>query len=310
MSVIQLISHFPVPALLRQTPSGNGIWEEMIFTLNPVETCDYVIVLNRVDRNRTIHCPPEHVWSIIQEPPTAHRKAWHRNPAYSFRTFTTDETRVGPHYVQDQPAIDWHVDRDYDFLCACPPPEKTRRVSCITSNLRHLKGHRQRVQFVERLRETLAFDLWGRGFQPIADKWDGLAPYRYSLAIENFSNSLYWSEKIADCFLAWTMPIYYGCTRIVDYFPPESLVSIDIHDPDVVEKIQEALDGDRWTKNLDAIAYARDLVLNRYQLFPFVADHIRRFARDESTPPSKQPVRISRRHVIADVLRDMITFSR
>ena len=30
------------------------------------------------------------------------------------------------------------------------------------------------------------------------------------------------SEKIADCFLAWTMPIYYGCPRIAEYFPAES----------------------------------------------------------------------------------------
>ena len=31
----------------------------------------------------------------------------------------------------------------------------------------------------------MPFDLFGRGFHPIADKWDGIAPYRYSIAFEN-----------------------------------------------------------------------------------------------------------------------------
>ncbi len=304
MTLVRIIAHDTPLPLLWQTPNRSGIWDDITFTLNPVDTCDYVIVLNRADKSHAVQCPPEHVWSIIQEPPTAHRKAWHRNPSYSFRTFTTDETRIDPRYVQDQPALDCHVKRDYDFLRACPPPEKTRTISCVTSTTRLLKGHRERLQFLNRNHDKLGIEMWGRGIQPIEDKWDGLAPYRYSVAIENFSNSLYWTEKISDCFLAWTMPIYYGCTRITDYFPPESLVHIDIHDPHAVEHIQEAIAGDRWKKNLEAIAHARDLVLNRYQIFPFVTAYIRRL--HEYTPSPKARIRIPKRSVIGDVLRDMM----
>ena len=47
----------------------------------------------------------------------------------------------------------------------------------------------------------------------------------------------YWTEKIADCFLAWTLPIYYGCPNLEDYFPEKSFIRIDI------EKPEEAIDS-------------------------------------------------------------------
>ncbi len=67
------------------------------------------------------------------------------------------------------------------------------------------------------------------------------------------------------------MPIYYGCPRIAEYFPAESLVSIDIRDPDATRIVQETIRSDRWLRNIDAIAEARRLVLERHQLFSFVA---------------------------------------
>jgi hypothetical protein len=47
------------------------------------------------------------------------------------------------------------------------------------------------MKFLRKIQKNnLEFDLYGRGFCSIEDKWDGLAPYRYSLAIENFSGPL------------------------------------------------------------------------------------------------------------------------
>jgi hypothetical protein len=136
------------------------------------------------------------------------------------------------------------------------------------------------MAFLEAIRGELKFDLFGRGFGLVEDKWQAVASYRYSIAVENYSNPYYWSEKIADCFLGWSMPIYYGCTRITDYFPAESMILIDIHRPDdALERIREALQSGRWQKNLDAIRFAREQVLERYQFFPFVAAQIQREER-------------------------------
>lgn len=278
MTQVRIIKDWDWPDLLRQTPNHSGVWDGVHFTVAPVQRCDYAIILNGASAVTTVTCPAEQIWSIPQEPPTESRKREHRNPAYAFRLFTSDPDRTGPHYVHSQPALPWHVNKDYDFLCACPVPEKTRQLSWITSNLQVLAGHRARMTFLREITGKLNFDLWGKGFNPLADKWDGLAPYHYSIAIENYSNPWYWSEKLADCYLAWSMPIYYGCTRITDYFPAESLIQIDIRQPErALATIQAALADHAWERNLDAIAHARELILQRYQFFPFIVAQIRHF---------------------------------
>jgi len=40
----------------------------------------------------------------------------------------------------------------------------------------------------------------------------------FGVVIENFSHRGYFSEKILDCFLMKTIPIYWGCSNIHDYF--------------------------------------------------------------------------------------------
>ena len=40
----------------------------------------------------------------------------------------------------------------------------------------------------------------------------------FGVVIENFSHRGYFSEKILDCFLMKTIPIYWGCSNIYDYF--------------------------------------------------------------------------------------------
>ncbi|HEX3036792.1 MAG TPA: glycosyltransferase family 10, partial [Thermodesulfobacteriota bacterium] len=146
----------------------------------------------------------------------------HRGLPSYHRIYTPDvEDLRGKRYIHRQPALPWLVNKDYDYLIDCGVPTKERCLSWITSNLRWLPVHRARMHFLESISEQIEFDLFGKGFVYIEDKWDGLAPYQYSFAIENYRNPYYWSEKIADCLLAWTMPIYYGCTRIIEYFPSE-----------------------------------------------------------------------------------------
>lgn len=47
---------------------------------------------------------------------------------------------------------------------------------------------------------------------------DELMKYQYNLAIENSRNINYFTEKLIDCFLTKTIPIYFGCPNIGDYF--------------------------------------------------------------------------------------------
>jgi hypothetical protein len=179
----------------------------------------------------------------------------------------------------------WEVGLTFDELTAAPVPAKRAGVSWIASNLTFLPGHRLRSALRRALESPLApaVDLFGRGIRWVPRKWDALAPYRYSLAIENSSGPHLWTEKIADCFLSWTVPLYYGCTNIEEYFPAESFVRIDAADPaSVMDRIRGLLADEEWERRLPALQAARRLVLERYQIFPFLADAIRHDPNQEA----------------------------
>jgi len=284
MALIRIIKDWETPDLLRQTPESKGAWGEHTFTLDALERCDYVVILNRVPQTTTVICPPENIWLIVQEPPAALYRWQRKGFTQPARIYTPDDALRGSKYIHSHGALPWHANKTYDELKAQGPIEKTRPLSWITSNTGVLPGHRNRMRFLEQLRNEVKFDLWGRGFTPIPDKWDGLAPYRYSLAIENHQCGHYWTEKIADCFLSRTMPIYHGATDLSRYFPSESFVQIDINDKSAPKKIREVIQSDLWLKRRDAIEQARNLVLDRHQLFPFVAEQIHSLA-----PQSKAP---------------------
>jgi hypothetical protein len=48
--------------------------------------------------------------------------------------------------------------------------------------------------------------------------------YQYSIVIENSREINYFSEKLLDCLLTKTVPIYFGCPNISDYFDTEGWI--------------------------------------------------------------------------------------
>jgi Glycosyltransferase family 10 (fucosyltransferase) C-term len=138
-----------------------------------------------------------------------------------------------------------------------------------------MDGHKHRFSFLTELKKTVDFEWYGRGVNRIDDKWDGLAPFRYSLAFENFYSDYYWTEKLIDCFLTWTMPIYCGSQIIADFFPAESFVQIDIRDPiRATQQIVETLQSGRCETHFEALNTAREMVLQKYNTLAFLADRI------------------------------------
>ena len=85
----------------------------------------------------------------------------------------------------------------------------------------------------------------GHGFNDIPDKWEAIAPYKYHIVLENTVQPDCWSEKLADSFLGFSLPIYHGCPNIHDYFNKDSLFLIDIDDINAtVELLQYLIDHD------------------------------------------------------------------
>ena len=63
--------------------------------------------------------------------------------------------------------------------------------------------------------------------EPAIADLEAIADY---IALENSSHAHYWSEKLADTYLGWSFPFYWGCPNTSDYFPEQSLCQIDRDD--------------------------------------------------------------------------------
>jgi hypothetical protein len=123
--------------------------------------------------------------------------------------------------------------------------DKSKLISMICSNKVMCEGHQYRLSWAQRLQGKV--DFYGRGFNEIQTKEEGLVDYMFSVAIENASYESYFTEKIQDCFSTGTIPIYYGSPDIGKFFNPEGIITLT-DDFDVSQ-----LTPDLYYDKLDAV---------------------------------------------------------
>ena len=69
----------------------------------------------------------------------------------------------------------------------------------------------------------------------------------FGIAIENFSHQGYFTEKILDCFLMRTIPIYWGGSNIDQFFNPEGIIKFENVD-DFIYKSNHLTENDYFSK--------------------------------------------------------------
>jgi hypothetical protein len=92
--------------------------------------------------------------------------------------------------------------------------EKSKEVSIILSAKRSTIGHMIRHEIHQKYNYIDSFGY----HNPIENKITALKDYRFSLIIENCQKDYYFSEKLIDCFITGTIPIYWGCPSIGEFF--------------------------------------------------------------------------------------------
>lgn len=152
---------------------------------------------------------------------------------------------------------------------------KTKNISCISSNKAFLPGHVFRLEMVKYIlsKDTRNYiDMYGIGFNEIIGKIDGLKDYRFSIAIENAYIENWATEKLSDCFLTGTIPIYYGCPNIGDMFDINGIITFNTKEELEAIIIDLYNNGDKiYESKLESIKRNFELVnnysLNTDQLF-------------------------------------------
>lgn len=102
---------------------------------------------------------------------------------------------------------------------------KSANVSLIASAKRSQEGHRLRHALVDwASAEGVDMTALGGGYAPFDEKSDGLAPYRFSVVIENIRERNYFSEKLIDAILCEAVPIYWGCPNIDEFLDTRGMI--------------------------------------------------------------------------------------
>jgi len=103
--------------------------------------------------------------------------------------------------------------------------KKTKNFSIIASGKQQHPGHRLRHQIIAGAGNNI--DVFGGGYNPLDNKIDGLKDYRYHFCIENIKRDYWFTEKLIDCFVTGTIPIYWGCPSIGDFFNTDGMLIFD-----------------------------------------------------------------------------------
>ena len=102
--------------------------------------------------------------------------------------------------------------------------KKTKNISIIASGKNQTHGHQLRHEIIRNIKNI---DVYGRGYKPVENKVIALKDYRYSIVIENVKKDYYFSEKLIDSFRTGTVPIFYGCPSIGDFFDIRGMIIFD-----------------------------------------------------------------------------------
>jgi len=252
----------------------NSLVTEYKFEIdNECSECDYWIVWGDISLGKekmTVKCPPENIYYMTDE--VHERKTFIPNFLNQFvNVISCRNDLKHPNVLRTHEINHWHLNKSFNDLYNTKKLIKTKQLSVVCSDLTLLIGHKKRFAFVNKLIGHFKdrIDVFGRGFNPIDDKWEALAPYKYSIAIENSEVDGYFTEKLTECYLAQTFPIYYGAPDIDRYFDPTSLLKIDLDNfTDSIKKIETILDSNLWEKSQDLLIKQKIKYLNNYHLFP------------------------------------------
>ena len=152
------------------------------------------------------------------------------------------------------------LDLDYNtkfipFGCCWVPKEeqqiynKSKNISIISSNKTFTDGHKLRHEVIQKFGNKM--DVFGRGYTPVEFKIEGLKDYRFSVVIENCKRDYWFTEKLIDCFATGTIPIYWGCPSIDDFFNTDGMLLFD--NMEELVSILENCDESLYESKLESI---------------------------------------------------------
>ena len=153
-------------------------------------------------------------------------------------------------------------------------PEKTGLISVVCSTKTATSAQRARLALVSLLKERLgdALHVYGREFNPVDDKMSAIAPYKYHVVLENNLLPHFWTEKLSDAWLGWSLPLYLGAPNLGTVCPAAGFVPLTAGAPEAcVRVVLQALESHLWESRQAELALCRHWMLETTNVFATAA---------------------------------------
>jgi len=143
--------------------------------------------------------------------------------------------------------------------------EKKFLLSHVMSNKNYLPGHQLRHQTRDIINKPRRFELYFPPSIEMEKKYQLFENSMFHIAIENTKNVNYISEKIIDCFMSYTIPIYWGCPNIADYFNTDGIIFFETKEE--LDHILNNLSENDYFKRLEAVIENYNITNTRYAFY-------------------------------------------
>jgi hypothetical protein len=277
---------------LRQTIKGDGAWGSIKVRANPIDYNDHYIAIYDVPKHSFFTKVPKlNRILFLTEPPGS--KFY--SPFYlsqfgtiisPFRLNKLIELYVkfwGSEIRYQQACLPWHAGINFsvrphlvnmsfsDFNNLTQPTHYKHRLSIVTSNKKDRPEQIRRLKLIKELQNRLGdqIAIYGRGFNNINDKFDGIFGSQFHLVLENNFENNFWTEKLSDSYLCWSYPLYLGTSGICQDFPKNSYFRLDsnLSISEIADKIVERLQRGLIDQDIAAMKVAREIILQKHNLF-------------------------------------------
>jgi hypothetical protein len=251
------------------------------FTLTPNNDYDFLVIINyphsyiNFDKEKTLGVIMEPTWSPhfvnskrFLEPLCKHILYHYpiKNPQYVFYPGL-----LPYHFDYDEGNdLDFYLNNTFTKHKKCSFVVSFNQISPHNSCL-----YNDRVKFALDILETnLDIDIYGNNWEQanindsrikgtVDNKKTALLDYEYSIAIENCQEEGYFTEKLTDCILTNTIPIYFGCPNIKKYLKSNPIFCLTNLKKEGLFELKTILDK-KTTKNE---TFDKHIMQNKYNLY-------------------------------------------
>lgn len=144
---------------------------------------------------------------------------------------------------------------------------KRNLLSLFTSKKLYVPMHGFRLAAALFLRSTNSKAKVSIGSKKV-ESWNLLESYAFNVAIENYIDDYYFTERLLNCFATGTIPIYFGARKISSFFNPDGILTFNSMSS--LQKVIKEISFDLYEERLDAISENFELV----QSFLTIEDYI------------------------------------